>query len=152
MDESRNNRIIANCETGLSEKTCLLCVCCLQYLEALKQQIREQLRLLAHAPSVQMQDVPPPTVDIESLIREQHDAEADGQATASAPGPASALAAANRPRLISSAEHLAEFYDGDRDHDNPNAPSASAPAATPSASAFSAAASASGTTTTHPST
>jgi len=29
MDESRNNRIIANCETGLSEKTCLLCVCCL---------------------------------------------------------------------------------------------------------------------------
>ena len=41
-----------------------------QYIEAINQFVRENLRQLAHAPSVQMQDVPRDLIDLDNIDRE----------------------------------------------------------------------------------
>ena len=41
--------------------------CFLQYLDMIRQFVHENLRHMAHAPSIQMQDVPPDMIDLDNL-------------------------------------------------------------------------------------
>lgn len=52
----------------------------MQYLENINQFVRENLRHLTHAPSVQMQDVPPDMIDLDNLNPEE-DADPDTRET-----------------------------------------------------------------------
>lgn len=93
----------------------------MQYLEALRHQIREQLKLLAHAPSVQFFDAPPTEMNVEHLIREQLEAEAARSSTVGGPAPLKA-------RLARLAEAQAGGDGTDQGVERPHSPLAVGPA------------------------
>ena len=43
------------------------CLCVWQYLDTLRQFIHENMRHLAHSPSVQMHDIPPDSINLDNL-------------------------------------------------------------------------------------
>ena len=45
----------------------LVFVSSVQYLDSIRQVIHENLRHVAHAPSVEMQDIPPDLINIDSI-------------------------------------------------------------------------------------
>lgn len=69
-----------------------------QYLESIKQTVYENLKSLQHAPSVQMQDVPPDFYQLD----EKGELDPDSR---------------NLQDDEKRIEHPGEFYDGERDQD-----------------------------------
>jgi histone deacetylase 3 len=71
-----------------------------QYLDTLRQFIRENLRHLPHSPSVQMQDIPSDLINLDNF-----DEQLDPDVRTS------------QDDIDRQVEPASEFYDGDRDND-----------------------------------
>ena len=59
-----------------------VCIACLQYLDQIKTMVLENLRILDHAPSVQMQVIPAPLLDTEKTDEtdpDQRESEVDAE-------------------------------------------------------------------------
>lgn len=101
-----------------------------QYLELITKHVCDNLKMVQHSPSVQMQDIPPSILDPDRDAAALDDADPDIR-----------MPQAEEDRCIEAGN---EFYDGDRDQDKPDstppapaidvsAPSTPAPASTPPA-------------------
>lgn len=76
---------------------------CLQYITAIRQTVFEHLKQLRAAPSVQMHDVPPDLLDLDTVCAIRDDADADANVD---------------EREVASGEfHPGEFYRDEHDHD-----------------------------------
>ncbi|KAK2158305.1 hypothetical protein LSH36_173g05060 [Paralvinella palmiformis] len=71
-----------------------------QYLDSIKQFIHENLRHVAHAPSVEMQDIPPDLINLETIDHPETDPDVR-----------------NNGDEERRAEHANEYYDGETDQD-----------------------------------
>ncbi len=74
-----------------------------QYLDTIRQYTHENLKLLTHAPSVQMHDILP---DINNIDDVNDDLDPDIRN--------------HQAEIDSRVEPVNEFYDGDKDNDNDN--------------------------------